>query len=372
MVWIYNVVMFVMFIFEDLCCYVVVCILFKLIMLLIVIWKLGFVQVDLIWVFVCVQDLILWYWVKYYCVGDFEWCYSCLLVEEDCLVNYGFLFCEYLVLMYLCVVKCEWDVEIYCCVVEVLVFVCECGSVYLCEVDQVFVYGCVINYWGGISNVSMYLLDGMYYCGLLCVVWCDNGICIYVVVEYVEVDVSEQLQFECVVVLIDLVVCKYVLLLLVSLIYLVWLLGYGVFYLVEQICKVLVLVKQQLVSCMLEGIIWYWLVDENLCLCCYVLDEQVCLLVLFDLVVWDCCCFELLWGWVYKFEVYMFVLKCQYGYYVLLVLWYDQVVGWVNLSVCGGELVLNVGYVGKLLVCDKVFCGVLDDELQCMVEFLQC
>lgn len=226
------------------------------------------------------------------------------------------------------------------------------------------------NYWGGTSNASTHLLDGMHYRGLLRVQRRDSGTRIYAVADHAEPDSSEQAQIERAAALIDLVVRKYAPLPSAGLTYLVRLLGHGAPHLAEQTRKALALAKQQLASCTLEGTTWYWPADENPRSRRHAPDEQVRLLAPFDPVVWDRRRFELLWDWVYKFEAYTPAPKRQYGYYALPVLWHDQVVGWANLSMREGELVSNVGYAGKSLARDKVFRGALDDELQRMAEFL--
>jgi uncharacterized protein len=297
------------------------------------------------------QDLTLRHRVKDYRAGDLERRYTRLPVEEDCLVNYGFLPREHLGLMHPRVAKRVWDADTERRAADVLAFVRERGSVHPREVDQAFAHGRVTNYWGGTSNASTHLLDGMHYRGLLRVQRRDSGTRIYAVAEHPQADASEQAQIERAAALIDLVVRKYAPLPSASLTYLVRLLGYGAPHLAEQTRKALALAKQQLASCTVE-------------------DEQVRLLAPFDPVVWDRRRFELLWDWVYKFEAYTPAPKRQYGYYALPVLWHDQVVGWANLSMREGELVSSVGYAGKSLARDKVFRGALDDELQRMAEFL--
>jgi len=210
----------------------------------------------------------------------------------------------------------------------------------------------------------------MHYRGLLRVQRRDSGTRIYAVADHVEADASEQAQIERAAALIDLVVRKYAPLPSASLTYLVRLLGYGAPHLAEQTRQALMLAKQQLASCTLEGTTWYWPADENPRSRRHAPDDKVRLLAPFDPVVWDRRRFELLWGWVYKFEAYTPAPKRQYGYYALPVLWHDQVVGWANLSVRDGELASSVGYAGKSLARDKVFRGALEDELQRMAAFL--
>ncbi len=90
-----------------------------------------------------------------------------------------------------------------------LAFVRERGSVHPREVDQAFAHGRVTNYWGGTSNASTHLLDGMHYRGLLRVQRRDSGTRIHAVAEHAEPDASEQAQVERAAALIDLVVRKY-------------------------------------------------------------------------------------------------------------------------------------------------------------------
>ena len=76
-------------------------------------------------------------------------------------------------------------------------------------------------------------------------------------------------------------------------------------------------------------------------------QDTVRLLTPFDPVVYDRDRFELLWGWVYRFEAYTPAPKRKRGYYALPLLWRDRVIGWGNLSVKNGELNLEFGYVGS-------------------------
>src|SRR5256885_12596249 len=57
------------------------------------------------------------------------------------------------------------------------------------------------------------------------------------------------------------------------------------------------------------------------------------LLAPFDPVVRDRTRFEMLWGWVYRFEAYTPAPKRKLGYYAMPLLWRDRVIGWGNLSV---------------------------------------
>ena len=66
-------------------------------------------------------------------------------------------------------------------------------------------------------------------------------------------------------------------------------------------------------------------------------EERVRLLAPFDPVVWDRRRFELLWGWEYRLEAYTPPAKRKFGYYALPLLWRDDVIGWANASVRGGN-----------------------------------
>lgn len=237
MAWIYNAAMPATPTLDDLRRYAVARTLFKPTTLLTAIRRLGFVQADPIRAPARAQDLILRHRVKDYRAGDLERRYTRLPVEEDCLVNYGFLPREHLALMHPRVSKREWDAETHRRAADVLAFVRKRGSVHPREVDQAFAHGRVTNYWGGTSNASTHLLDGMHYRGLLRVQRRDSGTRIYAVADHAEPDSSEQAQIERAAALIDLVVRKYAPLPSASLTYLVRLLGYGAPHLAEQTRK---------------------------------------------------------------------------------------------------------------------------------------
>ena len=89
----------------------------------------------------------------------------------------------------------------------------------------------------------------------------------------------------------------------------------------------------------------------------------------FDPVVRDRARFELLWGWEYRFEAYTPAPKRKLGYYAMPLLWRDQVIGWSNLSVKGGALKSEFGYV-RSQPRDRVFKRELEAELDRMRAFL--
>ena len=97
--------------------------------------------------------------------------------------------------------------------------------------------------------------------------------------------------------------------------------------------------------------------------------DTVRLLTPFDPVVRDRARFELLWGWVYRFEAYTPAPKRKLGYYALPLLWRDRVIGWGNLSVKNGELKAEFGYI-ESPPRDRAFKRELEAELDRMRAFL--
>src|SRR5262249_49176140 len=95
------------------------------------------------------------------------------------------------------------------------------------------------------------------------------------------------------------------------------------------------------------------------------------LLAPFDPLVHDRDRFELLWGWVYRFEAYTPAAKRKLGYYAMPLLWRDQVIGWANLSVNDGELVSDLGYVASEPRRDSAFRRELEAEFDRVHEFLR-
>lgn len=355
---------------DDLRRYAVARTLFTPTTLLTAVRRLGFVQADPIRAPARAQDLTLRHRVKDYRAGDLEQRYSRLPIEEDCLVNYGFLPREHLALMHPRVSSRPWDARTRRKAADVLAFVRERGAVHPREVEQAFAHGRVTNYWGGTSNASTHLLDGMHYRGMLRVQRRDSGTRIYAAAAHPAADDSETARLQRAVTLIDLVVRKYAPLPSASLTYLARLLGYGAPHLATQIQVALRQARAQLASGIIDGTTWYWPVDENPRSRRFLVDERVRLLAPFDPVAWDRRRFELLWGWTYKFEAYTPAAKRRFGYYALPLLWRDQVIGWANVTAKEGRLHADFGYAGRSPAKDPAFRAALDDELDGMTRFL--
>ena len=355
---------------DDLRRYAITRTLFRPTTLLAAIRRLGFVQADPIRAPARAQDLTLRHRVKGYRAGDLERRYARLPVEEDCLVNYGFLPRELLALMHPRVSSRVWDAATRRRAAEVLEFVQARGSVHPREVDQAFAHGRVTNYWGGTSNASTHLLDGMHYRGMLRVQRRDSGTRIYSVADHPQADTGAAAQAQRAAALVDLVVRKYAPLPAASLTYLVRLLGYGAPHLAAPLQQALRDARQTLASAVVDGTTWYWPAEENPCSRRFAVDEQVRLLAPFDPVAWDRRRFELLWGWTYKFEAYTPAAKRRFGYYALPLLWRDQIIGWANITAPEGRLQPALGYVIGKAPREAAFRVALDDELQRMDDFL--
>ncbi len=339
--------------------------------------RLGFVQADPIRAPARAQDLTLRHRVSQYRAGDLEARYPRLDVEEDCLVNYGFLPREHLGLMHPRIAKRVWDPATERRAAEVLAFVREHGKVHPRAVDAHFAPQwhasggrSVVNAWGGESNATTHLLNAMHYRGLLRVARREGGTRLYAVAAHAPAGASPEAQAQRAAALLALVVGKYAPLTASGLTYLVRLLGYGAPHLETHTRAALRQALQHLASAQVDGVRWYWPAGENLASRRDAHDERVRLLAPFDPVVWDRARFELLWGWAYRFEAYTPAAKRVRGYYALPLLWRDHVIGWGNLSVVDRVLQPAFGYASGTPPRDPLFRDALERELADMRSFL--
>ena len=328
--------------------------------------KLGFVQADPIRSPARAQDLTLRHRVRDYHAGDLERRYAGLGIEEDILINYGFVSSAVHSLMHPRQ-KHVWAAAPRTRAQKVLAFVRERGEVHPREVDAYFSHGTVTNYWGGSSNATTRLLEDLHYRGLLRVTRRDRGIRVYAIREN-SLTLDARSARERVDALVDIVTNKYAPLPALSLSYVVRRLRYAVPQWRGQLKAARSRARTRLEHARVDGIDWYWpaherpRVDD--------VEERVWLLAPFDPVVWDRRRFELFWGWPYRFEAYTPVSKRQFGYYALPMLWRDRVIGWANLSVTDGELRSNVGYVSGTAPKERRFASELEAELERIRRFL--
>ncbi|MEO8924158.1 MAG: crosslink repair DNA glycosylase YcaQ family protein, partial [Caldimonas sp.] len=301
--------------------------------------------------------------------GDLERAYTRLKIDEDCLVNYGFLPRRHLALMHPRVAKRVWTPAMKKKAGDVLAFVREHGPTHPRLVDQQFAHGRTTNAWGGSSNATTHLLDDMHYRGLLRIKRRDKGIRIYEAADHPPIDNSARARAERAAALVELIVRKYAPLPASSFVHLVYLLGYGAPHLGAETRAALAGARDSLASTRIDGVTWYWPADENPRSSRHAPDARVRLLAPFDPIVWDRRRFELLWGWAYRFEAYTPAPKRTLGYYALPLLWQERVVGWGNASARDGRLQLEVRYANGS-IREPDFRRELGEERERLREFL--
>jgi len=334
--------------------------------------RLGFVQADPIRAPARAQDLTLRHRVANYRVGDLERRYPRLALEEDFFINYGFLPRRLQMLMHPRSATRPWSPATKRRAQAILDFVRERGLVHPRDVDEHFAHGTVTNYWGGASNATTHLLDGMHYRGLLRVTRRDNGIRIYAAHEHAPGSAGAAARRANLDLLADIIVRKYAPLPAATLSVLVRRLRYAAPQLKRGIDSALARAKRRLAHARVEGVDWYWPADEEPGSSGEAIGDQVRLLAPFDPVVWDRRRFELLWAWPYRFEAYNPPSKRRFGYYALPLLWREHVIGWANLSVKDGALAGEFGYVdGAGAPHHRVFRRELAAEMERMQAFLR-
>lgn len=353
--------------------------------------RMDFVQADPIRAPARAQDLILRHRVKNYHAGDLERRYATLDIEEDFFVIYGFVTKSLQALMHPRSdsrvpaedVGSPWPAAQKKRAQLLLEFVRERGAVHPREVDEHFSHGTVENYWGGSSNATTHLLDAMHYRGLLRVAWRENGIRIYTARQHelppqagrdacaplpAPTDAAEHhaQRGARIDALVDVAVRIYAPLPGPSLSFLVSRLRFAAPQWQTELKSALQRAKERLSHARVDGTDWYWAKESATHAAS---QETVRLLAPFDPVVRDRARFEVLWGWVYRFEAYTPAPKRKLGYYAMPLLWRDRVIGWGNLSVKNGALNSEFGYVGSQ-PRDRAFKRELEAELDRLRVFL--
>jgi uncharacterized protein YcaQ len=352
---------------EDLRRYAIARSLFKPTTLPKAIAKLGFVQADPIRAPARAQDLTLRHRVADYRAGDLERRYPRLGVEEDFFVNYGFLPRSVHTLMHPRTARLRWSRARWKQAAEVLEFVRARGVVHPREVDAHFAHGKVKNWFGGSSNASTQLLDGMHYRGLLRIARREGGIRLYAARATHAPPTDPAATMDT---LVDILVNKYAPLPAATLSQLAMMLAFAVPHWRAARKPALLRAKARLPHAAVDGHTWYWPQGENPRSSRHRVREEVRLLAPFDPIVWDRRRFEAFWGWAYRFEAYTPAPKRVRGYYALPLLWRDAVVGWGNLSVVSGRLVPSLGYTRGRAPKEPEFRRALDEELARMEAFL--
>ncbi len=328
--------------------------------------KLGFVQADPIRQPARAQDLILRHRVSGYRVGDLEKRYARLPVEEDAFVNYGYLPRATSTLMHPRTARREWDEASAAKADAILEFVRARGTVHPREVEDHFQHGRVTNWFGGSSNASTQLLDGMHYRGLLRVAARASGTRTYALADRPDHELDPDEAYDR---LLDVIVGLYAPLPRRSLLQLSTLLGYGAPQWKGRRADALRRAETRYCWARVENLDWCWPADEDPTSGRWATKPVVRLLAPFDPVVWDRYRFERFWGWEYKFEAYTPAAQRVRGYYSLPLLWRDRVVGWANVAAKVGELVTELGYVDGP-PRDDAYLPALEQELAAMRSFL--
>lgn len=337
--------------------------------------KMGFVQADPIRAPARAQDLILRHRVKNYRAGDLERRYSTLDIEEDFFVVYGFVTRRIEALMHPrsdSQVPAEshgpWTAQQRKRARLLLEFVRERGTAHPREVDRHFAHGTVENYWGGQSSATTHLLDAMHYRGMVRVVRRERGIRIYAVHEHGAAPADQADRETRIDALVDAAVGIYGPLPAACLRDLVRRLRFAAPQWHGELRSAFERARVRLARARVNGVNWYWPEDERVGRAAA--PDAVRLLTPFDPVVWDRDRFELLWGWVYRFEAYTPAPKRKLGYYALPLLWRDRVIGWGNLAVKDGKLNCEFGYLELRPPRDRAFQRELAAEVERMRVFL--
>ncbi len=336
---------------------------------------MAFVQADPIRAPARAQDLILRHRVNGYKAGDLERLYGSLEIEEDFFVTYGFVTSAVQALMHPrpdLRLPAEGHQSSPAAQRKkekmLLEFVEERGAVHPREVEEHFAHGTVRNYWGGSSLATTQMLGVMHYRGLLRVARREKGVRVYRTHRHESGPLDEAARLERIDALVDVAVNLYAPLPGASLSYYVRRLRFAVPQWQEEISGALRRARERLAQARVEGVDWYWPNEDNLRRA--LAPETVHLLAPFDPVVHDRTRFELLWGWVYRFEAYTPAPKRKLGYYALPLLWRDRVIGWGNLAVKNGALISDLGYTAGQPPRDRTFKRELEAELERMRVFL--
>jgi uncharacterized protein YcaQ len=329
--------------------------------------RLGFVQADPIRAPARAQDLTLRHRVLDYRAGDLERRYARLPIEEDFFVNYGFLPREVHHLMHPRTARQAWTKARWKKAQAVLEFVRERGVVHPREVDAHFEHGKTTNWFGGSSNASTQLLDGMHYRGLLRIARREGGIRLYAARDPHPPPADEAGTMDR---LVDVIVNKYAPLPATSLSRLVMSLRAAVPHWEHARKDASLRAKARLPHATVAGHTWYWPAGENPRSVRHRVADDVRLFAPFDPVVWDRLRFEIFWGWSYRFEAYTPAPKRVRGYYALPLMWRGDVIGWGNLAMTDGRLAATFGFTSGRAPRDRAFRQALDTELGRMQEFL--
>jgi uncharacterized protein YcaQ len=297
--------------------------------------RLGFVQADPIRAPARAQDLILRNRVTNYRVGDLERRYNSLDLEEDFLYAYGFM------------PRSTWQLlhprtqrKLTLTEQRLLAVVGGQRHVHPRELEAHFGKQREVNGWGGHSKATTRSLERLHYLGLLRIAGRDNGVRLYQThaTQYQPLDASHRLE-QLVLRLASIFAPSPD----ASLRAAVRALGYAAPGLSDARAALDQLVLRGDIKALEVDGMRYLLPNGRLHR--QPAEDRVRFLAPFDPLVWDRRRFEHLWGWAYRFEAYTPPAKRIYGYYALPMLYRDDVIGWVNISLEQDRLKVRPGFV---------------------------
>jgi uncharacterized protein YcaQ len=309
--------------------------------------QLGFVQADPIRAPARAQDLILRHRVTGYRAGDLERRFARLGLEEDFLYAYGFMPPETMQLLHPRPDPDDPDrpYRPSGLAAEVLAMVCARRETHPRELEAAFGRDRAVNAWGGFSKETTHALHRLHYHGLLRVARRRDGIRIYAPAAPPPADMAALSPEERVRRLLLLVVSILAPISDVSLRGTLVLMRRGAPGLGRMGPAIETLLASGALACAeADGERYLWPAAQPVAR--PEAARGVRFLAPFDPVVWDRRRFAHLWGWAYRFEAYTPAPRRQLGYYALPLLWRDQIIGWVNAAVDGGQLRVAPGFVG--------------------------
>ncbi len=328
---------------------------------------LGFVQADPIRSPARAQDLILRHRVVDYRVGDLDRSFRELQLDEDFLYAYGFMPREVASLLHPRLDSRGRPHRPSGLAGEVLAFVRERGPTHPQELAASFGKERTVNNWGGFSKATTRVLQTLHFHGLLRVAHRRDGIRLYEPAPAREVELSAEERRRRLLLLVLRLLAP---LPKRSLNPTLALLARGAPRLRRGMPKALdaLLRAGAVESALVDGETWLWPSDmpgPNKTS----LTRELRFLAPFDPIVWDRRRFQHLWGWEYRFEAYTPLAKRRRGYYAMPLLYEGEMIGWVNLSIPGGRLQVDAGFIGSP-PRDKVFRRALDAEVAEFEQFL--
>lgn len=332
--------------------------------------RLGFVQADPIRAPARAQDLILRHRVAGYHADDLEARYPRLRVEEEYLVNYGFMPRDLAGLMHPRAPHREWTDEQRAHADELRAIVARRRVVLPRDVETALSGRTVTNAWGGRSSAVTHLLDAMHRRGMLRVHGRAGGQRRYGLPRHHAHDLDDAARADA---LIDVVVGLYAPLPARTLTTLASMLRWGAPgpFAPGGRAAALARARERLGHAHVDGTRWYWPAGEDPRARRWRTDDDARLLAPFDPIAWDRDRFERLWGWPYRFEAYVPAAKRVMGYYALPVLWRGHAVGWCNAAARDGAVSAAFGFPGGARgPADPAFARAMRDELGRLEAFL--